>query len=89
MPVDLTKRPRLSTRDRAIIELERSWWKYPGAKVSAISEQIGVSEVRYYQLLGALLERPEALAHDPLTVHRLQRVRRAQAEQRSARRARG
>lgn len=86
MPVDLIKRPRLSARDRLILELEQSWWRYPGAKVTAIRERVGVSEVRYYQLLSALLDRPEALAHDPLTVRRLQRLRDQRIRQRSSRR---
>jgi hypothetical protein len=65
----------LSERDRAVLALERHAWPGPGAKERAIREQLGISPVRYYQLLNALLDSEGALAHDPLTVNRLRRVR--------------
>lgn len=77
----------LTDTDRAILDLERSWWRYPGAKDSAIHERLGVTPTRYYQLLGALLDKPEALAADPLTVRRLIRLRDARRAQRSSARA--
>lgn len=86
--VDLRKRPRLSARDRAILDFEQGWWKYPGAKDSAIRVEFGHTSVRHYQLLNALIDRPEALEHDPLLVRRLLRLRRERAGQRSARRLR-
>lgn len=66
----------LSERDRAILALERrDWVTGPGAKERAVREQLGLVPVRYYQLLNALLDDPRALAHDPVTVNRLRRVR--------------
>jgi hypothetical protein len=66
----------LSERDRAILALERrDWVAGPGAKERAVREQLGLVPVRYYQLLNALLDDPRALAHDPVTVNRLRRVR--------------
>ncbi|GAA4960341.1 hypothetical protein GCM10023238_29280 [Streptomyces heliomycini] len=47
----------------------------PGVKERAIREELGLAPVRYYQLLNALLDDPRALAHDPVTVNRLRRVR--------------
>jgi hypothetical protein len=44
-----------------------------------------VSAARYYQLLGALIDSPVALASDPMLVKRLQRMRHARAEARSRR----
>ena len=41
---------------------------------------------RYYQVLNALIDRPEALAFDPLLVRRLRRLRAARQRARSARR---
>lgn len=58
-----------------ILDIERSWWKYPGAKETAIMDQLGMTATRYYQVLNALIDRPEALAHDPLLVKRLRRQR--------------
>src|SRR5690242_11310199 len=77
---------RLSERDRQILEFERQWWKYAGAKETAVREQFDMSATRYYQVLNALIDRPEALAHDPLLVRRLRRLRATRQRQRSARR---
>ena len=76
----------LSERDRDILEFERQWWKYAGAKEQAVREKFDMSSTRYYQVLNALIDRPEALAHDPLLVRRLRRLRATRQRQRSARR---
>ena len=76
----------LSDRDREILEFERQWWKYAGAKETAVREKFDMSATRYYQVLNALIDRPEALAADPLLVRRLRRLRAARQRQRSARR---
>ncbi|HEX5741096.1 MAG TPA: DUF3263 domain-containing protein [Pilimelia sp.] len=65
----------LSARDLAVLAFERRWWRHPGAKEQAIREEFGLSAVRYYQVLRALLDRPAALAHDPVLVGRLRRLR--------------
>ncbi|WP_369271859.1 DUF3263 domain-containing protein [Streptomyces sp. R11] len=65
----------LAERERAILALERRGFSGPGAKERAIREGLGLAPVRYYQLLNALLDDPRALAHDPVTVNRLRRVR--------------
>lgn len=66
---------QLETRERDILALERRTFPGPGAKERAIREELDLSPVRYYQLLNALLDDPRALAHDPVTVNRLRRVR--------------
>jgi hypothetical protein len=78
--------PELSERDQAILAFERQWWKYAGAKETAVREQFDMSATRYYQVLNALIDRDEALASDPLLVRRLRRLRAARQRQRSARR---
>lgn len=72
----------LSERDRAVLALERRDWPGPGAKERAVREELGMVPVRYYQLLNALLDDPRALAHDPITVNRLRRVRESRREER-------
>ncbi|MGW4898652.1 DUF3263 domain-containing protein [Kitasatospora sp. NPDC004240] len=67
----------LGERDLAVLELESRQWRTAGAKERAIREELGLSGTRYYQLLNALLDRPEALAHAPVLVNRLRRVREA------------
>jgi hypothetical protein len=76
----------LSERDREILNFERQWWKYAGAKEQAVREKFDMSSTRYYQVLNALIDRPEALAFDPLLVRRLRRLRATRQRARSARR---
>lgn len=76
----------LSQRDRQILEFERQWWKYAGAKEQAIRELFDMSATRYYQILNALIDNPDALAFDPMLVKRLRRMRAARQRARSARR---
>ena len=75
----------LSDRDVEILAFERQWWRFAGAKEEAIRERFGMSATRYYQVLNALVDRPEALAADPLLVRRLRRMRGARQRQRSGR----
>ena len=76
----------LSERDTQILAFERQWWKYAGAKETAIKDLFAMSATRYYQVLNALIDRPEALEVDPLLVRRLRRLRSERQRQRSARR---
>ncbi|WP_090592761.1 DUF3263 domain-containing protein [Auraticoccus monumenti] len=79
----------LSERDAAVLEFERQWWKYAGAKNDGIREQFAMSATRYYQVLNTIIDKPEALSHDPLLVKRLQRLRDQRMRARSARRLSG
>ena len=76
----------LSERDREILNFERQWWKYAGAKEQAVRDKFDMSSTRYYQVLNALIDREEALAFDPLLVKRLRRLRDKRQRSRSARR---
>jgi hypothetical protein len=76
----------LSQRDRDVLEFERQWWKYAGAKEQAVRDLFDMSATRYYQVLNSLLDRPEAMAFDPMLVKRLRRLRSARQRTRSARR---
>jgi hypothetical protein len=76
----------LSERDRRILEFERQWWKYAGAKEQAIRDLFDMSATRYYQIINSLIDNPEALAFDPMLVKRLRRMRAARQRARSARR---
>ena len=76
----------LSERDLAVLAFERQWWKYAGAKESAIKDLFDMSATRYYQVLNALIDRPEALVADPMLVKRLRRLRTTRQRTRSARR---
>jgi hypothetical protein len=85
-PADPAAQSQLSPRDQEVLAFERQWWKYAGAKEQAIRELFDMSATRYYQVLNALIDRPEALATDPMLVKRLRRLRSARQRARSARR---
>ncbi len=76
----------LSQRDQDILSFERQWWKFAGAKEQAIRDSFDMSATRYYQVLNMLIDRPAALAFDPLLVKRLRRLRASRQRARSARR---
>ena len=76
----------LTAREQEVLAFERQWWKYAGAKEQAVRDLFEMSPTRYYQLLNTVIDRPEALAHDPMLVKRLRRMRTERARQRSARR---
>jgi Protein of unknown function (DUF3263) len=74
----------LSEREVRILAFERNWWRQPGAKEQAIREMLGMSATRYYQTLNELIDRPEALAVEPVLVKRLRRQRAKRLRIRSA-----
>jgi hypothetical protein len=79
----------LSEREMRVLSFERHWWRQPGAKEQAISDQLGLSATRYYQMLNELIDRPEAMAADPVLVKRLRRQRARRERIRSPRAERG
>nr|WP_237689026.1 DUF3263 domain-containing protein [Cellulomonas fulva] len=85
-PAAATAGEGLTERDAAILAFERQWWKYAGAKEQAIRELFDLSATRYYQVLNALIDDPAALAHDPMLVKRLRRMRSSRQRARTARR---
>ncbi|WP_258066915.1 DUF3263 domain-containing protein [Arthrobacter sp. GMC3] len=76
----------LSERDTAMLDLERQWWKYAGAKEQAIRDMFDLSATHYYQILNALIDTDAALLHDPMLVKRLRRLRMTRQKARTARR---
>jgi hypothetical protein len=75
----------LDDREKAVLDFERSWWKHAGVKEQAIKDRFDMSATRYYQLLNELLEKPAAMAYDPILVKRLKRLRVYRQRQRVAR----
>ena len=76
----------LADRDRRILEFERAWWRFAGAKEQAVRDQFHMSPTRYYQVLNALIDSDAALDFDPLLVKRLRRLRSSRQRARTARR---
>jgi hypothetical protein len=75
----------LTELESRILEFERNWWRFAGAKESAIKEQLDLTAPRYYQLLNDLIDREDALEASPMLVKRLRRLREARMQARTAR----
>ena len=66
--------PGLDELARRVLEFERAG-SWPGrSKGRAIREGLGISPTRYHQVLVGTIDRPEALAFDPMLVRRLRRL---------------
>jgi hypothetical protein len=65
----------LTDHEQAVLDFERSWWTEDGVKEVLIEERLEMTSSRYYQVLNELLDRPDALDHDPMVVRRLRRLR--------------
>ena len=74
----------LSDLELRILDFEKQWWRFSGAKESSIKELFNMTPPAYYQLLNNLIDRPEALLQEPMLVKRLRRLREASTEARSA-----
>jgi Protein of unknown function (DUF3263) len=76
--------PALSERDMRLLAFERGTWRSAGAKEQAITETLGITATRYYQLLNELIDSAEALVFDPVLVKRLRAQRARRQRMRSA-----
>ncbi len=74
----------LDERSRQVLDFEREAWKLTVTKQRAIRERFGFSPSRYHQLLHRIIDRPEAVAYDPMLVRRLRRVRAVRRRSRTA-----
>jgi len=75
----------LSDLEARILEFEGTWWKFAGAKESAIKELFDLTAPRYFQLLNDLIDREDALVAAPMLVKRLRRLREARMSARTSR----
>ena len=73
----------MSELEIRVLEFERSWWRYAGAKESAIKELFDLTPARYYQLLNDLIDKDAALVAAPILVKRLRRLREARTAART------
>lgn len=76
--------PMLSELETRVLEFEKQWWRYAGAKESSIKELFHLTPPAYYQLLNNLIDREEALLSQPMLVKRLRRLRESRTEARAA-----
>jgi hypothetical protein len=76
----------LTDLDKQILAFERQWWRDGAAKDRAAQDRLGLAGSDYYRTLSQLIDRDEALEHDPLLVRRLRRLRATRRRERAARR---
>lgn len=65
----------LTELERAILRVEREWWRIAPTRDQAISELTALSPQRYYLVLSSLLDKPHFWRADPVLVDRLRRLR--------------
>ncbi len=75
----------LTDLENQILDFEKNWWRFAGAKESAIKELFNLSAPGYYQLLNDLIDRDDALVASPMLVKRLRRLREARMSARISR----
>lgn len=78
--------PALTETDAEMLAFERGWWRHATAKDRAARDRFGLAPAEYYRTLSQLIDRDEALEHDPLLVRRLRRLRATRRRERAARR---
>ena len=67
-----------------MLDFERQWWRYAGAKESAIKELFDLTPPAYYQMLNNLIDREDAVLAEPILVKRLRRLRESRTASRSS-----
>ena len=79
---NLTAPSTLTELEIKILDFERQWWKFAGAKESAIKDLFDMAPPAYYQLLNNLIDRDDALEASQMLVKRLRRLREARTNAR-------
>ena len=74
----------LSELEIKMLDFERQWWRFAGAKESAIKELFDLTPPAYYQMLNNLIDREDALSAEPILVKRLRRLRESRTAARSS-----
>lgn len=77
-PIDIS-----AARTRDLLDFEREWWCYAGAKEQAIARKFSCSTADYYRRLDQVIDSDEAYALDPMLIKRLRRLRAQRQRQRS------
>lgn len=65
----------LSERDRQVLDFEERLWQLDASKQSGIRAQLGMSVIRYSQILRRVVDDPEALKYAPMATRRLRKRR--------------
>jgi len=63
----------LTERERAVLDFERTWWTLDEPRDQVIRARFACTPEVFARELAAMVDSSDALAHDPLVVHRLRR----------------
>ncbi len=77
----------MTDRDRALLDFESRWSGHDAVKEEAIRAELALAPARYYQLIGRVIDEPDAAAYNAMLVHRLRRLRDAREHERASRAA--
>ncbi|KAB1660361.1 DUF3263 domain-containing protein [Pseudoclavibacter chungangensis] len=69
-----------------VLRFEEENPRHTSLKEERIRRRFDRSAAQYYQILGTLIEDPDALAYDPVLIARLRRLRDSRSERREERR---
>lgn len=75
LPTGNALRVPLSKLEQDLLAFERTWWADDQPKDAAIADQFSLTTAEYYEQLHQLIDSEEAMAHDPMVVRRLRRMR--------------
>ncbi|QUW18911.1 DUF3263 domain-containing protein [Agrococcus sp. Marseille-Q4369] len=64
----------LSDLDRAVLDLAAKPWKGRGWLEREARDRLGLSSIRFYQRLDALVRTREAIEYDPITCRRIREL---------------
>ncbi|GAC71099.1 DUF3263 domain-containing protein [Gordonia soli] len=65
----------MTDEDRRLLDFAGKHWRFAGNHAAAIDAEFGISITRFWQRVNRLLDDPDALAHNPVVVNRLRRIR--------------
>lgn len=74
-PATPDEEPLFTPLEEAVFDIEREFPTYGGIKDDVIRSRLDISPITYFQVLNALMKRPEALEREPQIIGRLQRIR--------------
>ena len=75
----------LSDVEKSMLTFAGRFYRQPGHQADAIRDEFGMTVTRFWQRVNQLVDTQAALAHDPVLVHRLQRIRAQRDTGRAAR----
>lgn len=65
----------LTDLEKAVLRIERGWWKIAHTRERAIRKELSMSPTKYHLLLSKMLDADHVWRADPVLIDRLRRLR--------------